>query len=295
MLKIIKKHKVISCISVYILLWFSFGIAYYIIANVSEGEMFHFQNDILLKTKVVAFQKELGIETSYEITKALFVEETDISRMKISEGEYPMLTYNLTNYGLKAIGMNWAKFYYSQWAHQNYNYYKLDIEEEHQRLIGSNEFYIIKLTVCDIPDSSITKIKPNQATILTDLNVINIEKQKEYLITIDETLLKNYQFNQYYPLYHNLYPISQSVNYLDNTIDLVYDYQVNEKFRYSFIDFLYFSAVTISTLGYGDILPNATCIRLLVMIQTLVGSIILAIFISLFYDYIKNSKLRMQK
>jgi len=53
---------------------------------------------------------------------------------------------------------------------------------------------------------------------------------------------------------------------------------------------LYFSAVTITTLGYGDILPNSSLVRALVMTETMIGAIILAISISFLYDRIKNKK-----
>ena len=36
-----------------------------------------------------------------------------------------------------------------------------------------------------------------------------------------------------------------------------------------YLDFLYFSTITQSTVGYGDILPNSSAVRLVVMIQIL--------------------------
>lgn len=42
----------------------------------------------------------------------------------------------------------------------------------------------------------------------------------------------------------------------------------------SFIDSLYFSLVTISTLGYGDIIPNTNAIRFMVGLQSFFGTML---------------------
>ena len=42
------------------------------------------------------------------------------------------------------------------------------------------------------------------------------------------------------------------------------------------IDFCYFSAVTMTTLGYGDIIPNSREVRVLVMVQAITGLFFLA-------------------
>jgi hypothetical protein len=47
--------------------------------------------------------------------------------------------------------------------------------------------------------------------------------------------------------------------------------QIEGKGNLGLIDFCYFSAITMTTVGYGDILPNSRLVRLVVMFQTLVG------------------------
>lgn len=46
-------------------------------------------------------------------------------------------------------------------------------------------------------------------------------------------------------------------------------------------DFMYFSAITQTTVGYGDILPNATAIRMLVVAQVLIGYTFLVVVLNL--------------
>ena len=43
----------------------------------------------------------------------------------------------------------------------------------------------------------------------------------------------------------------------------------------SIIEFIYFSFVTVTTVGYGDIVPNHTFVRLIVLIQVLFGLLLI--------------------
>ncbi len=54
----------------------------------------------------------------------------------------------------------------------------------------------------------------------------------------------------------------------------------DNNYTFPLLDFLYFSAITITTVGYGDILPNCTLIRVLVMTEVFFGTIIIGVFIS---------------
>jgi hypothetical protein len=51
-------------------------------------------------------------------------------------------------------------------------------------------------------------------------------------------------------------------------------------FVWSFLDFLYFSAITQTTVGYGDILPNATAVRMVVVLQILVSYAVLVVLLN---------------
>jgi hypothetical protein len=47
------------------------------------------------------------------------------------------------------------------------------------------------------------------------------------------------------------------------------------------LDFVYFSAITISTVGYGDILPNSTTVRMVVVSEVILGQFLLIVFLNL--------------
>lgn len=49
---------------------------------------------------------------------------------------------------------------------------------------------------------------------------------------------------------------------------------------WSYWDFLYFSAITQFTVGYGDILPNSTPVRLVVILQTCIAAALLVVVIN---------------
>jgi len=50
---------------------------------------------------------------------------------------------------------------------------------------------------------------------------------------------------------------------------------------FKLLDFVYFSGVTQTTVGFGDMLPNSTAIRMLVLAQILMGYVILVVILNL--------------
>ncbi|HEX8131064.1 MAG TPA: potassium channel family protein [Pyrinomonadaceae bacterium] len=100
--------------------------------------------------------------------------------------------------------------------------------------------------------------------------------------------------------YPRPYPI-EAYQEMASTVISNLEQQVNQKQLYlqslngytpeywSFLDFLYFSTITQATVGYGDILPNSTLVRVLVILQTLLGLFLAGFAISLASTEIKKA------
>ena len=73
--------------------------------------------------------------------------------------------------------------------------------------------------------------------------------------------------------------MSVAINTLDDIPPKLMEI-VTGTYEYPLSDFLYFSAITITTVGYGDILPNSSYVRSLVMIEALAGTVVIGAFIS---------------
>jgi hypothetical protein len=80
----------------------------------------------------------------------------------------------------------------------------------------------------------------------------------------------------------------KSVEYNNKTIGF------NEIAKLNKNNYLYFSATTYFTIGYGDIVPKGLYLRTVTIIQMLIAHIlnisIFALFSALFYDFIKSKK-----
>jgi len=60
-------------------------------------------------------------------------------------------------------------------------------------------------------------------------------------------------------------------------------HRISSRDIWSFWDFLYFSTITQTTVGYGDILPNRTIVRVFVVLQILIGLSLIGIAINLIF------------
>jgi len=65
------------------------------------------------------------------------------------------------------------------------------------------------------------------------------------------------------------------------------DFYVNRVSKLEFFDFLYFSIITASSTGYGDILPNNSTIRILVSVEIMISLFLFGFF---FYFIAKSTK-----
>ncbi len=295
--KLMKHHGVMVCICTYLVTWFLFGYIYCRIANISHGQSFVFQEDILLQTKNIEFQKKLNIRINNNITRELFINyDKSFILMKMAKSNSALITYNLSPAGINPIGAVWADYYIAKWKAEGFNYCSARILAPGQLITGSTKYAKILFSIYSIPAETLTGLNSKEPVYLPELYTRSVKKQQEFYIWVDENefdlLNEQWTFtgnsNKFASLDYGKYFVSNSVNFFDSAIDIIYNYETQKQFKYPLIDFLYFSAVTITTLGYGDILPNSSLVRGLVMSESIIGAIILAISISFLYDRIKN-------
>jgi len=63
----------------------------------------------------------------------------------------------------------------------------------------------------------------------------------------------------------------------------------NGEFIYAFSDVVYFSFVTMSTLGYGDMIPNTPLCRTLAWLQSIAGQFYLAVLVARLINMLPHS------
>lgn len=295
----LRHHGGIVCICTYLITWFLFGYLYCCIANISYGQSFVFQEDILLQSKNTEFQRQLNIHLDNNITKELFLNyDKSFNLLKLTKNDSLIITFNLNSSGLNPIGTAWANYYILKWKSEGYNFCSARILARNQKIIGSTNYCELLFTVYDIPSDSYKDYTSKEPVYLPEAFSILAQKKQSYHLWINTSELdltnEDWSFtgneNKFEELDLGEYFISNSINYFDNAIEIIYNYETQSQFKYPLIDFLYFSAVTITTLGYGDILPNSSLVRGLVMTETIIGAIILAISISFLYDRVKSRR-----
>jgi len=97
---------------------------------------------------------------------------------------------------------------------------------------------------------------------------------KYLLPSINETTSPSIHFNK-----SQLESINKLIDYSNGIIR-----------KNSFIRMLYFSAVTISTIGYGDIVPIDDTLRLLVGFEAILGIVFIGLFINALGDRFRSKK-----
>jgi voltage-gated potassium channel len=103
-------------------------------------------------------------------------------------------------------------------------------------------------------------------------------------------------------LTHILAPVFASLTfYLFNTILFASIYRLMDRFSttphfmvegepsaLSFAECIYFSVITLSTVGYGDITPASDSARLVVTLQVIIGAVLILIGVSELLNYSRN-------
>lgn len=271
-----KRMLIFIFILLYLFNFIFFGLVYWKLATISQGGCFIYQSDLEINTKTQVFIKKLNFDygnnmLSNAIKRLFRLNEYNRNIINVLDSE----NNNIICSPESEIGDNWAEFYTSFYSMQGYTHFSV-IEGNQDLLNGKFKTQKLSLNLYKI-ESPTEKFNP-----INEIGNNGIKKTVIIWINnyseIKKTL--NINTNTLYPIELYLKPLTtHSINFLDNS-PLTLKTIENEELEYPIIDYLYFSAVTITSLGYGDILPYSPLTRFLVMLETISGVLTIGILIS---------------
>lgn len=271
-----KRTLVFIFILLYLVNFIFFGLVYWKLANFSHGSYFIYQSDLEINTKSQVFIKKLNLNyynnmLSNSIKKLFRLNEYNRNIINVIDSEKNSIIFSTDG----EIGDNWAEFYTSFYSLQGYTHFS--VIEENQDLLNG-KFITQKLNL------SFYKVESPEEKFNLINEIGNNDIKKTIPIWVNNySEVKNIlkiKTNVLYPVELCLKPLTaHSITFLDNSPIILKTVQ-NEEPKYPLNDYLYFSAVTLTSLGYGDILPYSSLARGLVMLETISGVLIIGILIS---------------
>ncbi|NMM64871.1 two pore domain potassium channel family protein [Clostridium sp. P21] len=276
-LRSVKKTNLLIFIAMfYIGIILIFGVIYWEIANLTSGEFFVFQEDVNMNIKMNAFKKQTGIKAYNKdfknvINDLMIAGEYKRPFVKILKNE-KLYTFDFSN----SLGDMWANYYYLLAQEKGITHMKIESARE-DMVAAKFKTYVIKISLYKLNGKNkngIYEIYKNDSNNLMKIDTVEMWVEN-YPLLCEEFFNDK---NCFYPLnFYFVNLIKNSVSFLDDS-PIVLKKIANDKFKYSLWNFLYFSTVTITTLGYGDILPNSTLVRVLVMVETISGVFVVGTF-----------------
>jgi len=318
-----RKTIIILFFGLYFLVWFVCALIYRNEANKTNGDAFSFNSDIIKDLKYRAFLDCLKFpkttqpinslsqetikalnNTSFEnipFIKEMFEEDRRAYRgflayrkifgLKIDEFKNRIIPkYEIWDKYSKKM---WGDFYYYMFHELGVTHFRnksLDPDNLFERDFLHNRnaqyeiLYLYKV-------KNINELKSTENVYKYEQNENNYELLYEILIKF----VDDYSYNEQGFQKKKYGLISRFTSYefsafFDSAVwlpddSIVYFHNVLDgEYKYPLIDFLYFSTVTITTLGYGDILPNSSFVRMVVMVETCLGMFLLGGIITIVFS-----------
>jgi voltage-gated potassium channel len=262
-----KSHKVRVILAVfYFGVWFAFGLLYQWYANTTNGRAFAFQEDLRVRSQVQEFKKMKDLHVDDEIIKNLIPTCTwDFAGgAKMNEAILVPARRN--------IGQEWAVYYSKKFESEGITHFAVKVipgtlEESYKEDGMWRVGPLYKLEILLFHNAS--SDKPNKP----------VKSFPVFAIRPPIYVSPNFKSEVKYEIRGLPDILCYSAHFIDDSFSTLKKI-VDGHHEYPLLDFLYFSAITITTVGYGDILPHDTSVRVLVMIESLTGVIILGFFLT---------------
>jgi Ion channel. len=308
---------------VYLFVWFTSGIIFQAMAKQSNGKDFIFQEDLSVSLQAKALKDVADIKADDYTVSSLIKQnelEKDVitfnksgdnitnfvgsSKNNSSDiNTYAKFDFSEPNGTLcvNTIGKYWAEFYSSDFYRKGITQYTYELGSgiSVPEALGfkNNTLYPVTISLYKVNSDNTNfnfKEANNISLLGSNEDKNNYELVNKYTILIEDQGFiaelksaaenKDNGRNPKISILSNM--LQHSVLFIDNeyqkTNDM-FNMVETQGIRYPLLDFLYYSAVTITTTGYGDILPNSRLIRTLVMFESFFGVGIPGLFISLLF------------
>lgn len=277
-------------IILYFVIWYLFGCIYQDEANKTSGASFIFQEDLKTSSKIQAFETQTKLNVPDEYIKALLEREDLLNGIYTPNSLLKALPNHLlknssnqpTIFSNTPLGSEWARYYVASLELQDITHFSISMETSRDFLRLLSPFYKgtpVNLTFykSQNPENFVFNPDPKSLEVSHEYRLIVQEKPRQPIAEGN-----NDTRVQFIPIRLAQRFLEESLVFPDDKVLILKDISEGQ-YEYPLVDFLYFSAVTITTLGYGDILPATSHVRLLVMIETLVGVVLIGTFISMLF------------
>ncbi|MGG1515010.1 potassium channel family protein [Paenibacillus oryzisoli] len=281
-------------IVLYLFVWVWFGSFYYYIAQRANGDDFVFSEQARIETTLKGFLKE-GPYDSFDSTRLKSILANNQYKkeyLKVDSDQYLTLDQS---------GKDWGDIYENMLGKEGYSFYSFKISPQPLVIEPSMLSYssitswgasinkeFVEVTVNLYKqkerfwDAETSVFYFEQSSTLTNNTNLLEKPDKQIRLYFDKNELNVYLsvFDNEKIDTHLSNMIANSHTLLDGKfLDIVI--KLNNYIEYQIEDFWYFSAVTITTLGFGDIAPNSDTVRVAVMVEALLGMLLIGIYVSI--------------
>lgn len=293
---VIKINKGFAAILAFISVWLIFSILYLNIANDSNGKEYIIHDELNYDIIIDRFKKDLNINIYNRKEDYLFK-----STMKQILKDNPTGLISYENYSVDGkyvaqlwpIDKNWVDVFIT--LLDSYDHFSITNAKKVEGSENLFEYRIKFWRIRNPLDTDLYNIdlplnKKNEFIESGEYFFIREKIHSDYLSVADKLYSINYDIDRIRDFIANsksniggygVFNEHSVYYYLEKSINNMAGFYPEEKIHgYELADFLYFSAATISTLGYGDILPLSNRVRACVIIETILGIIILSLFVT---------------
>lgn len=198
---------------------------------------------------------------------------------KLLEHDFDNLYINNIHGSIHSIGSEWGEYYTRMYLENGISTFAFEEIDE--------EILLYQQGQSIFPKTEYVYLKCNLYKHFSKdaYDCINIIIDAQAYSQVSERIVVNDRYN----ISDLYYFIQNSVIYIDNQVNCAIK---AKNVSPGFWDCLYFSALSMITTGYGDVLPNSTCVRVVVMFEILYGLVIMGLIMSYLYDGIKDGVIK---